>query len=370
MNATAFRGKRALGLAAAGLMVLSLAACASNGDDPEGEAPEAPEAAICAPEDIQLIGQVRNETNPYEKSWLDGGDVFAESVGLTQTRLTYDSESPRQQEQIRQALATSSNPECMVLNVLPNGDSDTTPIVRETNAAGALLVTHWNKPADMTVSDYDNWITHIAFDDQAMGKQIAEAIFEEMGGEGGIIALQGILATSAAQDRFAGLEEALAENSGIELLADQVADFGRTEGFEVTRTLLTQHGDKVKGIWAANDDMALGALQAVVAAGMEGQVAIAGIDAVPEAVQAIVDGQMVATASVDGPWQGGVGLAMGYCALTGEIDIESLSADKRGSVTAAVLVDGSNASDFLEPQADPADFACDRVFDRVLRGLN
>lgn len=370
MNNTAHRGRRALGLAIAGLTLFALAGCAGGDEaDPPANGNGDGDVAVCAPEDIQLIGQVRNETNPYEKSWLDGGDVFAESVGLTQTRLTYDSESPRQQEQIRQALSTG-DPECMVLNVLPNGDSDTTPIARETDGAGALLVTHWNKPADLNVSDFDTWITHIAFDDANSGYQIAEAIFDEMGGEGGIIALQGILDTSAAQDRFRGLEEALEANPGIELLGEQTADFDRTTAFNVTRTLLTQHGDAIRGVWAANDDMALGALQAIVAEGREGEVAIAGIDAVPEAVQAVADGDMVATVSVDGPWQGGVGLAMGYCVLTGELSIADMTTEQRGFYAQAVLVDGANATDYLEPVADPADFACDRVFDRVIGPLN
>ena len=160
MITTASRGQRAVALAiAAGLTaVRPRRLCRA--------APQrrrAPTAPRCAPEDIQLIGQVRNETNPYEKAWLDGGDAFAESVGLEQTRLTYDGESPKQQEQLRQALSTG-NPECMVLNVLPNGDSDTTPIVKEADAAGAYLVTHWNKPADLNPWDgYDTWISHITF---------------------------------------------------------------------------------------------------------------------------------------------------------------------------------------------------------------
>ena len=105
------------------------------------------------------------------------------------------------------------------------------------------------------------------------------------------------------------------------LLDEQAADFDRTTAFNVTKTLLTKHGDAIKGVWAANDDMALGALQALEAAGLAGKVAVVGIDAVPEAVQAIADGTMTATVSSDGPWQGGIGLAMGYCALTGELDV-------------------------------------------------
>ncbi len=360
MISTSARSRRALAFAAAGLTALALAGCATE-SAAEGDGGQ---AAACAPEDIQLIGQVRNETNPYEKAWLDGGDEFAESVGLTQTRLTYDGESPKQQEQLRQALSTG-NPECMVLNVLPNGDSDTTPIVKEADAAGAYLVTHWNKPADLNPWDgYDTWISHITFNGVDSGRQIAEAMFEAMGGEGGIIALQGILDTSAAKDRFIGLEDALAENPGVTLLDEQAADFDRTTAFNVTKTLITKHGDAITGVWAANDDMALGALQALEAAGMTG-VAVVGIDAVPEAVQAIADGKMTATVSSDGPWQGGIGLAMGYCALTGELAVSDLSDEERAFFAKQTLIDASNAEANLTPSVNLEDFECGNLFNRV-----
>lgn len=360
MKNTAVRRRRALALALAGLTSIALVGCASGSNDDGGTTGAG--AGACAPEDIQLIGQVRNETNPYEKAWLDGGDAFAESVGLTQTRLTYDGESPKQQEQIRQVLSTG-NPECMVLNVLPNGDSDTTPIVKEVDAAGAYLVTQWNKPADLNPRDYDTWISHITFDGKDSGQQIAEAMIEAMGGEGGVIALQGILDTSAAKDRFIGLENALADNPGVTLLDEQTADFDRTTAFNVTKTLITKHGDAIKGVWAANDDMALGALQAVEAAGLS-DVAIVGIDAVPEAVQAVADGKMTATVSVDGPWQGGIGLAMGYCVLTGELDLADVSDEQRAFFAEQTLVNAENAEENLEPTADLADFDCGALFDR------
>jgi ribose transport system substrate-binding protein len=363
MTHTAVRRRGIAALSAAGLVALALAGCAGQGSG-SGSGGDAAAAGACAPEDITLIGQVRNETNPYEKAWLDGGDAFAESVGLTQTRLTYDGESPKQQDQLRQALSTG-NAECMVLNVLPNGDSDTTPIVKEADAAGAYLVTHWNKPADLNPWDgYDTWISHITFNGVDSGRQIAEAMFEEMGGEGGIIALQGILDTSAAKDRFIGLQEALDAAPGVTLLDEQAADFDRTTAFNVTKTLLTKHGDAINGVWAANDDMALGALQALEAAGRT-DVKVVGIDAVPEAVQAIADGTMTATVSSDGPWQGGIGLAMGYCALTGELDVSSLSEEQRAFYAKQTLITAGNAEENLAPAANLADFECDNLFDRV-----
>lgn len=345
------------------LAALALTACSESatgsGDDSAGG---------CESSDVQLLGQVRNESNPYEAAWLEGGDAFAESVGLTQERLTYDGDSTKQQDQIAQRLAGDT--ECLVMNILPNGDSDTPPIVEGAEEAGVYLVTQWNKPADMNPADYDYWVSHITYNGVESGKQIGDALAEAIGGEGGIIALQGVLDTAAAKDRFAGLEESLAENTGMTLLDDQTANFSRAEALEVTKTLLTKHGDDIKGIWAANDDMALGALEALQQAGREGEVAVVGIDAVPDALTAIEDGSMTATVSSDGPWQGGVGLAIGYCAAIGEIDVADIDEEHRAFYAEQFLITEDNVAEFTSPETDPADFECDNVFDRAVGPLS
>jgi ribose transport system substrate-binding protein len=349
---------------AAALLSLSVAAIALAGCSEESAGSSGADGAgACDPADVQLVGQVRNESNPYEAAWLDGGDAFAESVGLTQERLTYDGDSTKQQEQVAQRLAGDT--ECLVMNILPNGDSDTPPIVEGAEEAGAFLVTQWNKPADMDPTEYSYWLSHITYNGVESGKQIGDALAEAIGGEGGIIALQGILDTAAAKDRFAGLEESLAGNSGVTLLDQQTANFSRAEALEVTKTLLTKHGDDIKGIWAANDDMALGALEALQQAGKEGEVAVVGIDAVPDALTAIENGTMTATVSSDGPWQGAIGLAIGFCAATGELTVDDIADENRAFYAEQFLITDDNVAEFMSPETDPADFECANVFNRV-----
>jgi ribose transport system substrate-binding protein len=350
---------------AAALVSLALGAIALTGCSAESSADSKgsdSKAGACDPADVKLVGQVRNESNPYEASWLDGGDAFAASVKLKQQRLTYDGDSTKQQEQISQLLAGDTK--CLVMNILPNGDSDTPPIVEQAQEAGAFLVTQWNKPADLNVTDYDQWLSHITYDGKASGQQIGDALAKAIGGSGGIIALQGILDTGAAKDRYAGLEASLAANPGVKLLDQQTANFSRAEALDVTKTLLAKHGDKIKGIWAANDDMALGALEALKAAGKEGKVAVVGIDAVPDALTAIGNGSMTATVSSDGPWQGGIGLAIGYCVATGELSVDDIADDDRAWFAQQFLIQKDNVADFVSPKVDESAFECDNVFSR------
>ena len=81
--------------------------------------------------------------------------------------------------------------------------------------------------------------------------------------------------------------------------------------------------------------------------------------------QAVADGTMTATVSVDGPWQGGIGLAMGYCALTGELDVTELSNEERAFFAKQTLINAENAEANLTPEANLADFECGNLFDRV-----
>ena len=91
-------------------LTLAAATLAGCSEEASGGGGGGAEAGACAPEDIKLVGQVRNDSNPYQAAWLDGGDTFAESVDLTQERLTYDGDSTKQQEQISQLLAGDEHP--------------------------------------------------------------------------------------------------------------------------------------------------------------------------------------------------------------------------------------------------------------------
>ena len=85
----------------------------------------------------------------------------------------------------------------------------------------------------------------------------------------------------------------------------------------------------------------------------------------PEALEAIGDGSMTATVSSDGPWQGAVGLAMGYCAATGEIDVSEIEADDRAFFAEQFLITEDNVEEFTDPAVDLEELSCDSLFNRA-----
>jgi len=321
--------------------------------------------------DVQLVAAIRSLSNSYHANWAAGSELFADSVGSKLTVLSDEADSQKQLAQIK-ALAGSG--QVYALNVDPNTSADTEAIVRAVTDAGGYVVTQWNKPDDLNPWDVsDNWVAHISFDGRVSGLEVSNALFDAMGGEGGIIAIQGILDNVASQQRYEGLTNALADASGIELLDTQTANWSRSEALTVTQTLLAKHGDKIKGIWAANDEMALGALEALRAAGLEGTIPIVGFDAVPQALDEIKSGTSgyVASVSSDAFWQGGAALSLAYKAAIGEIDVSSLSHDERAFYGTQIIVTKDNVEDFLTAPklADlQADF--DDPFLRSQGGIN
>lgn len=337
------RARRLL-LAGALAAALTTAGCSSASEE---AAESAAAAEPVAAEDVVLVQAVRSLSNPYHADWVAGAEMYADSVGAEVQVLTDDADSQKQLAQIRSLL---SGDETVVLNVDPNTSSDTQAIVKAVTDDGGYVVTQWNKPPDLHPWDVgDRWVAHIGFDGTVGGQDIAEALFGAMGGSGGIIALQGILDNVPAQQRYAGLEAALAENPGIQLLDQQTAEWDRATAFEVTQTLLAKHGDAVRGVWAANDNMALGALEALRAAGLAGTVPVVGIDAVPEALEALQDpaSGYVATVSSDAHWQGGAASALAFQAATGEYDVAAAPQEDREFYGTQFLVTAENVGDFL-----------------------
>ena len=134
------------------------------------------------------------------------------------------------------------------------------------------------------------------------------------------------------------------------------------------QTWLTKYANRINGVWAANDDMALGALEALRAAGLAGKIPVVGVDAIPEAIAAVEKGEMVSTVSSDAYHQGSIGLAMGTCILTGQTPLPaSWLKENREFYLKLVVITCDNAAQYLrepQPSAYVVDWQCDKLWSR------
>ncbi len=137
-------------------------------------------------------------------------------------------------------------------------------------------------------------LSHIASDNVAGGRMAGEFIARRLRGKGKILELEGIPGTSAAYDRGKGFNEVINKHPGLEVAVREVADFGRNRAKEVTTQILKR---KVSfdAIFAHNDPMALGAIDAFAAAGAVSPPVIVGFDATPEALEAVRQKKLAAT---------------------------------------------------------------------------
>lgn len=156
--------------------------------------------------------------------------------------------------------------------------------------AGVKVIT-----ADRTVSNVDV-LSYIGADNVLAGRAAGEFIVERLGGVGAMVELQGIPGSSPAIDRGAGLREAL-EGSDVEILDSQNGEFAREQGLQVMEDFLQRFGPgEIDAVFAHNDEMALGAVQAIEEAGREGDgIVVVGVDGQASALESIKAGGMTAS---------------------------------------------------------------------------
>jgi ribose transport system substrate-binding protein len=141
-----------------------------------------------------------------------------------------------------------------------------------------------------------DYVTFIGSDFIEEGQRAAEWLVKSTGGNAKIIELQGTTGSSPANDRAKGFADVIANHPGMQIVASQSGDFARDKGRQVAETLLQAHPDAT-AIYAHNDEMAVGAIAAVEAAGkVPGKdITIVSIDGTRDALQAIIDGKLGAT---------------------------------------------------------------------------
>lgn len=160
-------------------------------------------------------------------------------------------------------------------------------------------------------------ISHIGYDAIKSGKLAGQFLADTLEGKGKIVELQGVMGTNVAQNRSEGFNEVIKENPDMEIVACQVADFDRAKAMSVMENIL-QANPEIDGLYAANDEMLLGALEAIEGAGRTDEIVKCGCDALDETMDAIRDGSVEATIAEPPFFLGKAILETAYNYLEGE----------------------------------------------------
>jgi ribose transport system substrate-binding protein len=183
-------------------------------------------------------------------------------------------------------------------------------------------------------------VSYIGTDNRRGGQLAAKCLVDRLGGQGEVALISGVPGNESQDARAQGFIDAVAQVPGMKLVAQQPANSERSLGLTVMENILTAHPE-VKGVFATNDQMALGAMEALDARGLRGKVAIVGFDATKEAVQATVDGKLAGSVAQNPRAMGQKGVEAALAALDGH------PVDKRID-TGTELVTKENAEKYLK----------------------
>jgi len=235
--------------------------------------------------DEYIIGLSMNtQTNPFFVDVKDGVQKAADEQGI-KLYITDAQDDPTTQMKDIENLITKK-PDAIIIDTC---DSDAiVSSVEACNEAGIPVFTMDRQ------SNGGEVISHIGYDAIKSGKIAGQYIVDMLGGNGKIVEIQGIMGTNVAQNRSAGFNEIISANPDMEIVSTQVADFDREKAMSVMENIL-QANPEIDGLYAANDEMLLGALEAIDAAGRLDEITMIGCDAIDDTLEAIKAGKVEAT---------------------------------------------------------------------------
>jgi simple sugar transport system substrate-binding protein len=228
-----------------------------------------------------------------ESEWRTGNTASikeaAESLGV---ELIFSDAQQKQENQIK-AIRTFIAQQVDLIGVSPIVETGWESVFQEAKDAGIPIILV-DRQAD--VPD-DLYATYIGSDFLEEGRNAARAMVDLLDGKGNIVELVGTVDSAPANDRYIGFREVIRDYPEIKIIASESADFTRAKGKEVMQDFLVQYGDQIDGLYAHNDDSAIGAIKAIEEYGLKpGQdIKIVSIDAIRDAFQAMIDGKLNAT---------------------------------------------------------------------------
>lgn len=233
--------------------------------------------------DIKIGLSISTLNNPFFVTLKEGAEKAAKEKGIDLIVVDAQNDSAKQINDIEDLIQQDVD----LILVNPTDSSAVTSAIESANSANIPVIT-----VDRS-ADGGNVATHIASDNVAGGKMAGEFLLEQLKNGGNIVELEGIPGSSAARERGEGFHQVIDKASNVKVVAKQAADFDRAKGLSVMENILQSHKD-IQAVFAHNDEMALGALEALEAHGMK-DVIVVGFDATEDAVKAVKEGKMAAT---------------------------------------------------------------------------
>jgi ribose transport system substrate-binding protein len=251
--------------------------------------------ALAANETIAVF--TKNQTNPYFQAVRVGAEAAAKTLGanVIQYIPTKPDSIPEQLSQVEDVIV--KKPDAIVF--IPVDSKALVPAVEKINAAGIPVTNITDRIAGGKL------VAYVGADDYNIGLSTARALLKAIGGKGNVVILEGVKGSLTNSDRVRGFNDALKEFPNVKLLASQPGNYQRLQALQVMENLI-QSFPQIDGVLAANDAMAIGALEALD--GANRKAAVVGINGSREAIELIKSGRLLASGDFNGFIQGCYGV--------------------------------------------------------------
>lgn len=205
-----------------------------------------------------------------------------------------------------------------VICVTPSGSKEIIPAIVKANQANIpVIIVDTRVDAEALTESGGKTAGFIGSDNVDGGRIAGRYIIEQLGGVGKVAILEGIPGHETGDARMRGFHEALTSQSGITLVASQTANWERDQGYNVFQNILQSHSD-VQALFACNDMMALGAVEAISAMDKTDEIVVVGFDAITDGRQAIAKGRMSASIAQHPYEMGKVAVEKAWTLLQGQ----------------------------------------------------
>lgn len=260
----------------------------------------------------------------------DAMESYAKEKGI---RLIVSDAQRTADKQVQQVEAfISQKVDAIILN--PCEVEASSPAVEKAKAAGIPVV---NVNSE-TAAAPDGFVgSH----DEESGEIAMEEIVRRLGGKGNIVIMDGYMGQAAQIKRAIGAKRVLEKYPGIKVLAEQTAEWDRAKAMSLMENWIQSYRNQLNAVFAHNDEMGMGALQALEQAGLKDRVVVVSIDAIADALQAVKAGRLDATVFQDAKGQGEGAVKMAI-ELAGKVPL-----DQREIFIPFQLVNKENVDSFI-----------------------
>lgn len=250
--------------------------------------------------------------NPFFVTLSEGAKKVAKEKGIELVVVDAQDDASKQASDVEDLIQQKVD----LLLINPVDSSAVGATVESANSANIPVIT-----VDRS-AESGEVVSHIASDNVAGGKLAGDYLLELVGEGAKVAMLEGVAGSSAARDRGEGFLKAV--EGKVDLVSSQTANFNRSEGLSVMENILQAHPD-VQAVFAQNDEMALGALEAIQAAKKD--IKVIGFDATDDALKAIKDGKLAASVAQKPEEIGKIAIETAVKYLNGEKVEENVPVD-------------------------------------------